>query len=86
MKEFWNNRYAANEFAYGEEPNTFFAANIAPLQAGKILMKVCIIMARVQSFDLWGGNCHYNRIKYPILKSILLFSDRLNRSESLKPL
>ena len=38
MKEFWNNRYAANEFAYGEEPNAFFAANIAPLQAGKILL------------------------------------------------
>ena len=38
MKEFWNNRYAANEFAYGVEPNAFFAANIAPLKAGKILL------------------------------------------------
>ena len=38
MKEFWDARYAANEFAYGQEPNRFFRATISTLKPGKILL------------------------------------------------
>ena len=37
MKEFWNMRYSANEFAYGTLPNQYFAAQILGLQPGKAL-------------------------------------------------
>ncbi len=38
MKEFWNNRYAEKEMAYGENPNTFFALQLQKLHIGKILL------------------------------------------------
>ena len=38
MKEFWNKRYAADEMAYGEEPNKFFKSQLAKLEAGKLLL------------------------------------------------
>jgi hypothetical protein len=38
MKEFWNERYSAKEFAYGEEPNVFFEEKIKDLAVGKILL------------------------------------------------
>jgi SAM-dependent methyltransferase len=38
MKEFWNNRYQAKEYAYGKSPNTFFKNRIDCLKPGKILM------------------------------------------------
>lgn len=38
MKEFWNTRYAAPEFAYGVEPNLFFKTQIDALPVGKILL------------------------------------------------
>jgi hypothetical protein len=38
MKEFWNERYANEEYAYGEEPNEFFKQELARLQPGRILL------------------------------------------------
>ena len=37
MKEFWNTRYAEEEFAYGTEPNEFYRQEIQKLKSGKIL-------------------------------------------------
>ncbi len=37
MEDVWNQRYSANEFAYGEEPNEFLKSQLAPLTAGTIL-------------------------------------------------
>lgn len=37
MKEFWNDRYASGEYAYGIEPNQFFKDQIEKLKPGKIL-------------------------------------------------
>lgn len=34
MKEFWNSRYSATDFAYGKEPNRFFAGEILKLKPG----------------------------------------------------
>lgn len=33
----WNERYSAAEYAFGEEPNEYFKAQIQPLTAGKAL-------------------------------------------------
>lgn len=38
MKEFWNDRYATKEFAYGKEPNVFFRQELDKLDKGKILL------------------------------------------------
>lgn len=38
MKDFWNDRYADAQFAYGTEPNTFFAEQINTLTPGKLLL------------------------------------------------
>jgi len=37
MKQFWNERYAEKEFAYGKEPNQFLKDNLHKLPKGKIL-------------------------------------------------
>lgn len=37
MKQFWNERYAEADFAYGCEPNVFFKENISKITKGKIL-------------------------------------------------
>jgi SAM-dependent methyltransferase len=37
MKEFWNERYASEEYIYGEEPNEFLAKVLPKLPKGKIL-------------------------------------------------
>ena len=38
MNDFWNERYAENEYAYGIQPNQFFAESISRLpEKGKIL-------------------------------------------------
>ncbi len=37
MKQFWNERYADNTFAYGKEPNQFLKENIHLLPNGNIL-------------------------------------------------
>ena len=37
MKQFWNERYADNTFAYGKEPNQFLKENIDLLPKGNIL-------------------------------------------------
>lgn len=37
MKEFWNERYAEKEYAYGIEPNLFFKAQLDLIPKGKIL-------------------------------------------------
>lgn len=38
MKDFWNTRYGAEEFAYGKAPNVFFKNFIDIHPAGKILL------------------------------------------------
>jgi 2-polyprenyl-3-methyl-5-hydroxy-6-metoxy-1,4-benzoquinol methylase len=37
MKEFWNNRYAENNYAYGCDPNEFLKDSISKIPIGKIL-------------------------------------------------
>lgn len=37
MKEFWNNRYAREEYFYGTMPNEYLKQKLAPLPAGTIL-------------------------------------------------
>ncbi len=37
-KDNWNNRYAAPEYVYGKEPNSFFKQQLSDLPAGKILL------------------------------------------------
>jgi ubiquinone/menaquinone biosynthesis C-methylase UbiE len=37
MKDFWNQRYAADAFAYGTKPNDFLVQNLNLLPKGKIL-------------------------------------------------
>jgi 2-polyprenyl-3-methyl-5-hydroxy-6-metoxy-1,4-benzoquinol methylase len=62
MKEFWNNRYAEIDFAYGTEPNDFLKDELGKIPAGNILF-VCegegrnaVFAAkqnwRVEAFDL----------------------------------
>jgi SAM-dependent methyltransferase len=38
MKEFWDERYSASHFIYGEEPNAFFKEQIDQIKEGKILL------------------------------------------------
>ena len=38
MKEFWNERYSAKEYAYGEMPNEYFAEKLSELDCGRILL------------------------------------------------
>ena len=38
MKEFWNERFAGEEFVYGKEPNNFFKEEINKLEPGKLLL------------------------------------------------
>lgn len=38
MKQFWNDRYSAGEYAYGTEPNEFFKQEIQKLKPGRLLM------------------------------------------------
>ncbi|HZH87064.1 MAG TPA: class I SAM-dependent methyltransferase [Brumimicrobium sp.] len=38
MKNFWDERYSSAEFAYGEEPNEYFKAQLSKLESGKILL------------------------------------------------
>ncbi len=37
MNEFWDNRYSAEEFIYGTEPNEFFKSEIDKLPPGRLL-------------------------------------------------
>ncbi|MDF2158549.1 class I SAM-dependent methyltransferase [Algoriphagus sp. CAU 1675] len=37
MKEFWNERYSAEAYAYGTEPNEFYREIIRNLEPGKVL-------------------------------------------------
>ena len=37
MSEFWNERYSAEEYAYGEVPNQFVVKELSKLKPGKIL-------------------------------------------------
>ena len=37
MKEFWNERYAQIEYAYGEAPNVYLQENLAQFSTGRIL-------------------------------------------------
>lgn len=38
MKEFWNERYGQQEFAYGKAPNRFFESQLAHIAPGKLLL------------------------------------------------
>ena len=37
MKEFWNERYAGAEFAYGKKPNEFLVAECHRIKSGRVL-------------------------------------------------
>ncbi|TFV94270.1 class I SAM-dependent methyltransferase [Algoriphagus kandeliae] len=37
MKQFWDERYAAEDYVYGKEPNRFFQAKLLDLKPGKAL-------------------------------------------------
>lgn len=37
MKDFWDNRYSKDEFAYGEDPNNYLKEQLAKLPLGTIL-------------------------------------------------
>lgn len=37
MKEFWDERYSAENYAYGEKPNQFLEENLPKFEKGKIL-------------------------------------------------
>ena len=37
-KDFWNERYSASEYIYGEAPNTFFAEQLQGLKPGHIIL------------------------------------------------
>lgn len=38
MKEFWNQRYGNDDYAYGKEPNAFFAEELKKLPTGKLIL------------------------------------------------
>ncbi len=38
MKSFWDERYAAPEYVYGETPNAFFKAQLEKLSPGRLLL------------------------------------------------
>lgn len=38
MKEHWDERYAAEEYVYGTEPNHWFAGHLQMLKAGRLLL------------------------------------------------
>lgn len=38
MKDFWNERYKESDYIYGTLPNEFFAASLASLNPGKIIL------------------------------------------------
>ena len=38
MKSFWDERYAAQEYVYGETPNAFFKAQLEKLSPGRLLL------------------------------------------------
>jgi SAM-dependent methyltransferase len=38
MKEFWDQRYSAKEYIYGQEPNNFVKAQLQLLEPGKLLL------------------------------------------------
>ena len=38
MKEFWNDRYAAEEYVYGKDPNVFFRSWVDSSTSGKMLL------------------------------------------------
>jgi len=38
MNNLWNQRYSAEAFVYGREPNRFFASSLEPLEPGRILL------------------------------------------------
>jgi len=62
MKEFWNQRYSAANYAYGKEPNNWLAEQLKFLQPGRILLPAegegrnAVYAARlgwqVQAFDM----------------------------------
>lgn len=38
MKDFWNSRYAHEEYVYGKAPNVFFAQQLDRLEPGRLLL------------------------------------------------
>lgn len=38
MKQLWNSRYGAEEYAYGKEPNAFFSAQLETIIPGQLLL------------------------------------------------
>ena len=38
MKQFWDERYGDDEYAYGTKPNTWFAEQLARMAQGRLLL------------------------------------------------
>lgn len=59
MKDFWNERYAATDYAYGIEPNVFFKTQLEFFSMGKILFPAegegrNAVYAAQQDFDVYA--------------------------------
>lgn len=59
MNEFWNDRYASNEYAYGIDPNRFLKEQLQFLEPGKILFPAegegrNAVYAATQGFDVFA--------------------------------
>lgn len=59
MKQMWDDRYSAIEYAYGKTPNAFFKAQIDKLKPGKILLPAegegrNAVYAATQGWDVYA--------------------------------
>lgn len=59
MKEFWDYRYAHEDFAYGHEPNAFFKSTLNTLKPGKMLLPAegegrNAVYAAAKGWEVWA--------------------------------
>lgn len=59
MNDFWNDRYAGNEFAYGKRPNEFVVEQLARMKTGRVLFPAegegrNAVYAALQGFDAFA--------------------------------
>ena len=62
MKDFWNERYVAKEYAYGIEPNVFFKTQLEFLPKGKLLFVAegegrNAVYAAQNDFEVYAFDC-----------------------------
>ncbi len=59
MKDFWSQRFAAQEYAYGEQPNVFFRQQLDLLPVGKLLLPAegegrNAVYAACKGWEVWA--------------------------------